>query len=364
MDRKLDSPSSQSRLDGRPDLLFDLGTKGLANLDLEKASVDRGHLDLELIPFSTAKQGPTRPAKARHADQRHPRRIPLQRASPQGANPARRKLPASSCRRLTQAVIMRAMAHCPSFALPLLWGTVLALSPISADAAPGATPNERAPASNASEAEVTPSPRKATGVSGPPDGRAFMVGVEGVILQAPPLRSRIVYIDPRLVGRSIAMGGLGVFGRYRPLQFIGLDVGVRSGSVRYKTQASETSVAQDQFMADAAVLLYLGRGKVAQFAVSGGLGGIYNRIGYQKSGGREGTQAFGSASFRLGAEAEFLIKRVAFVLSFRTYGVLTTRTRVRARGDLLDGRSGEDLRAPVPKFQTQISGSAGIASRF
>jgi hypothetical protein len=198
----------------------------------------------------------------------------------------------------------------------------------------------------------------------PPDGRAWMIGLEGVILQAPPLRSSVVHIDPRFVGRSIAMGGGGVFARYRPIQFIGFDLGARTGSVRYRGQDSETVVSQDQVLFDAGVLLYLGRGDVAQFAISGGLGGQYSRIGYEVESGLEGTQTFGSALFRLGAEAEFLVKRVAFVLSFRSYGVLTDRDSVRSRGDLLEGDAGERAKAPVPTAQTYLLGSAGIAFRF
>jgi hypothetical protein len=198
----------------------------------------------------------------------------------------------------------------------------------------------------------------------PPDGRSWMIGLEGVILQAPPLRSSVVHIDPRFVGRSIAMGGGGVFARYRPIQFIGFDLGARTGSVRYRSQDSETVVSQDQVLLDAGVLLYLGRGDVAQFAISGGLGGQYSRIGYEVESGLAGMQTFGSALFRLGAEAEFLVKRVAFVLSFRTYGVLTDRDSVRSRGDLLEGDAGERAKAPVPTAQTYLMGSAGIAFRF
>jgi hypothetical protein len=215
-----------------------------------------------------------------------------------------------------------------------------------------------------------PKPRRRWGakqadrLADPPDGRAWMIGLEGVILQAPPLRSRVVYIDPRFVGRSVAMGGGGLFARYRPIQFIGVDVGAHTGSVRYRGQDSETVVSQDQVLFDAGLLLYLGRGDVAQFALSGGVGGQYSRIGYELESGLEGTQTFGSALFRLGAEAEFLVKRVAFVLSFRTYGVLTDRDRVSNKGELLQGDTGPRTLAPVATLQTYLLGSAGIAFRF
>lgn len=261
--------------------------------------------------------------------------------------------------------------------LPLLAGILASVASPSADAAPPAGEPEDVDAPAAKDEPPTPAEPASNGrtrrkwgakqadrLADPPDGRAWMIGLEGVILQAPPLRSRVVHIDPRFVGRSIAMGGGGVFARYRPIQFIGFDLGARTGSVRYRGQDSETVVSQDQVLVDAGVLLYLGRGDVAQFALSGGLGGQFNRIGYDVASGLEGSQIFGSALFRLGAEAEFLVKRVAFVLSFRTYGVLTDRDAVSNKGALLQGDTGERARAPVPTYQTYLLGSAGIAFRF
>jgi hypothetical protein len=189
-----------------------------------------------------------------------------------------------------------------------------------------------------------------------------MVGIEGVVIQAPPLRPDIVYLDPRFVGRSVAMGGLGVFGRFRPNPYVGFDLGVRSGSLRYHNRDSNDQLAQDQVLADAGVLLYLGRGDVAQFALSGGLGGMYNRIGYDLGDRGEGVQTFGSGLVRIGAEAEFVVKRVAFILSFRSYGVFTDSSAARTRGAVFD--QARDTEAPVAKLQTLLLGSAGIAYRF
>lgn len=198
----------------------------------------------------------------------------------------------------------------------------------------------------------------------PPDGRAFALGVEGTILTAPPLRTRVVYVDPRFVGRSTALGGLGVFGRYRPLSFIGFDANIRTGSMRLRAQDDDTTISTDQVLADLGALLYLGRGKVSQFALSGGLGGQFQRVRYELDSGLRGTQSFGAFTIRVGAEAEFLVNRVAFVLSFRTYGVVTPRKNARSSGALFDGRSGEDTYAPVAALQTYLAGSAGIAYRF
>jgi len=201
-------------------------------------------------------------------------------------------------------------------------------------------------------------------LEGPPGGRAWSLGVEGTILTTPPLRTRVVYVDPRFVGRSTALGGLGVFGRYRPLSFIGFDASIRTGSLRLRAEDSDTTISNDQVLADIGALLFLGRGAVSQFALSGGLGGQFQRVRYDLDSGRRGTQSFGSFTIRVGAEAEFLVNRIAFVLSFRTYGVVTPRTRTRTSGSLFEGREGADLEAPVATFQTYLSGSAGIAYRF
>ena len=197
--------------------------------------------------------------------------------------------------------------------------------------------------------------------SPPPGNRKWMVGIEGVVMQAPPLRTEVVTIDARFVGRSVALGGLGVFGRYRPLSIVGFDLAIRSGSVRYGGRGDDSVTSQDQVMIDPGVMLYVGRGDVAQFAFSGGLGAMFTRIGYDLDNGPDGRQFFGSGLVRAGAEAEFIVKRVAFVLAFRTYGIFTDRSIVTNRGELFDV-TGRD--APVAAVQTVLVGSAGIAYRF
>lgn len=199
---------------------------------------------------------------------------------------------------------------------------------------------------------------------GPKDDRKWMIGVEGVVTQVPPLRVEVVFIDPRFIGRSVAMGGLGLFGRYRPSPFIGFDLSVRSGSVRFEDEDAGDTISHDQGLAELGALVYLGRGEVAQFALSGGLGGMYNRVGYDLGGERGGVHTWGSGVVRLGAEAEFLVKRVAFVLSFRSYGIFTKRDAVAKKGELLAVDRPENDRAPVATLQTQLAVSAGIAYRF
>jgi len=189
-----------------------------------------------------------------------------------------------------------------------------------------------------------------------------MIGLAGVIMQAPPIRTEVVYLDPRDIGRSVAMGGVGLFARWRAKPIFGLEADVRSGSVRYG-RSSEVTVSQDQILADLAALLYLGRGDVAQFALSGGVGGMASIVRYGGSDDATGRQTWGSATFRVGAEAEFLFKRLALVLSFRAYGVAAVRSGVKNKGELL-GRTGDRVLAPAPSFATMLVGSAGIAYRF
>ena len=248
----------------------------------------------------------------------------------------------------------RGPGHGPRSPLLALIGVLLA-TPGLAHAAPDEPASAEKPGGD---------PAKPGRLAGPPDGRAFALGVEGTILTAPPLRTRVVYVDPRFVGRSTALGGLGVFGRYRPLSFIGFDANIRTGSLRLRAEDNDTTISTDQVLADLGALLYLGRGKVSQFALSGGLGGQFQRVRYELDSGLRGSQSFGAFTIRVGAEAEFLVNRVAFVLSFRTYGVVTPRKNARSSGALFDGRSGEDTYAPVGTFQTYLAGSAGIAYRF
>jgi len=191
----------------------------------------------------------------------------------------------------------------------------------------------------------------------PPQGRKFMVGLEGVVFSAPPVQPEVIRLDPRFVGRSVALGGIGLFGRFRPISLLAVELGARSGSLRYNSTSTNNAVSQDQVAIDAAALLYLARGNVAQFALSGGVGGMWNRVGYQERG-ESSRQTFGSVLFRVGGEAEFLLKRVAFTLAFRNYAILTFRDQVNNRG--ID----KDVPAPVSKFQSSLMGSIGIAFRF
>ena len=186
--------------------------------------------------------------------------------------------------------------------------------------------------------------------------RRFLLGLEAVAIQVPALRPTVVTLDPRRVGSTVALGGVGLFGRFRANRWVGVDLNVRSGSVRYRLDDDDV-VSQDLILSEAGVLLYLASGEVGQFALDTGVGGVYNRVRYELE--NTGTQHYGSALFRLGASAEFLTKRVAFLLTLRAYGVLTTTAGARNVGDL-----GNAPGLPVARFQTYVSASAGVAYRF
>lgn len=267
-------------------------------------------------------------------------------------------------------------------ALPPLLSLLLAGAPAPGDTTapePDAEATGPGDATDAKPAEKEkPSPRESlaeqrgarrrawwsVGLPLPPTARRFIVGVEGVLAQAPPLRPTIVHLDPRALGRTVAMGGFGVFGRYRAFPMVGIEATVRSGSLRYADGRDDSVVSQDNVLADVGVLMYLARGEVAQFAVDAGLGGMWSRIHYEPDDGPDGTHTLGSGLVRVGADAEFLVKRVAFVLSLRGLGVFTTPARAKASGGLFEGSSAAVRRAPVPALQTWLVASAGLGYRF
>lgn len=261
------------------------------------------------------------------------------------------------------------MAVLTSLALAL----ALASAPTADAAAPAAAAESPPPA-----AATTPAPRvDATAAGGDaraqrrarfieegaPAKRRFLVGIAGVLMQVPPLRLRAVPIDARDVGRTVALGGLGLFGRFRPRPIVGLELDIRSGSVRYTRKDADVSVRQDQLLVDVGALLYLGRGDVFQLALAGGVGGMATQVRYDAFEA-SGRQRYGAFTLRVGADAEFLLKRIAIILSFRTYGIVTDRDRATSRGAVLARTNDEGRRAPMATFSTMLSGSIGIAYRF
>lgn len=195
-----------------------------------------------------------------------------------------------------------------------------------------------------------------------PRARNFMVGIEGVGLQVPALRPRITTIDPRFLGRSVTLGGLGLFGRWQVAKIVGLELGVRSGSLRYRNAGDV--ISQDMVMGEAGVLLYLYRGAIGQFALDAGAGAQVHSLRYELTGRPTGSQIVLAGLVRVGADVEVRLRRLAFTASLRSYGVISDVARTHTRGALFEDVSESQRRAPVAVFQTHLFGSVGIAYRF
>lgn len=195
-----------------------------------------------------------------------------------------------------------------------------------------------------------------------PRTRRFMLGIEGVGLQVPALRPRITALDARYLGGSVTLGGVGLVGRWQVVPLVGLELGVRSGSLRYRTEAG--LISQDMVLAEAGALLYVARGAIGHLALDGGGGGLMHAIRYELDGRPAGSQIVGAALIHVGADLELRLRRVAFTASLRTYGVISDVGRTRTRGALFDGVAAALRQAPVPVFQTYLLGSVGIAYRF
>ena len=61
---------------------------------------------------------------------------------------------------------------------------------------------------------------------------------------------------------------------------------------------------------------------------------------------------------------ELLLGRFALTFSLRAHGVVTNAARTRATGPLFSGAEESLRRAPLPRFQTYLLGSAGLLYRF
>ncbi len=196
-----------------------------------------------------------------------------------------------------------------------------------------------------------------------PPPRRFLVGLEGVGTQVPVPRTDVLRIDPRFSGDSGTLIGLGLVGRYRPIELISLEATLRSGSIRYRREGGDT-LLQDLVLADLGLVLWLARGKVGQFGLDAGWGGAFNQIRYTL-GEDTSSQRYGSATFRVGADVELRGQRLAFIMALRGYGVLTDPRAVSSRGAAFEGAAADDgARAPSAVFQAWVAGSLGIAYRF
>jgi hypothetical protein len=192
--------------------------------------------------------------------------------------------------------------------------------------------------------------------------RRWALGLEGVGLQIPPLRPRVADLDPRYLGGSVTLGGVGAVGRVRVVPEIAIELAVRSGSVRYRSAGD--LVSQDVLLAEIGALVFLARGEVGQFAFDAGVGGLAHSIRYELGSGQSGAQLAPAFSVRVGADLELLLGRFALTFSLRAHGVVTDAARTRATGPLFSGADESLRRAPLPRFQTYLLGSAGLLYRF
>lgn len=192
--------------------------------------------------------------------------------------------------------------------------------------------------------------------------RRWALGIEGVALQIPPLRPRVAALDGRYLGASATLGGFGALARVRVVPEVALELAVRSGSLRYRSDGD--LISQDLLLAELGVLLYLARGDVGHVAVDAGLGGLGHAIRYDLADGRAGRQLVGGASVHVGVDLELLLGRVALAFSLRSHGVVTDVGRTRATGPLFAGASTRDRQAPLPRFQTYLLGAVGLLYRF
>lgn len=205
-------------------------------------------------------------------------------------------------------------------------------------------------------------PTTASAAAAEPRPRRFMLGIEGLGLQVPALRPRITRFDPRYLGRSVTLGGVGLVGRWQAAPIVGLELGVRSGSLRYHHGGDV--ISQDMVTGEAGVLLYLARGAIGQLALDAGAGGMMHAIRYELEGRPGGTQIVAAGLIRVGVDLELRLRRLAFTASLRSYGVISDVARTRTRGALFAEVSDVVRRAPVAVFQTHLLGSVGIAYRF
>ncbi len=188
-----------------------------------------------------------------------------------------------------------------------------------------------------------------------------MLGIDGHGLQIPVLRPRVTTLDRRYLGNTVTLGGVGVFGRWQAVPLIGFELGVRTGSLRY--HSSSDVISQDIVLAELGVLLYVLRGQVGHVALDAGGGGLVHAIRYELAG-PNGSQVVGAGLFRVGLNLELRLRRIAFIATLRSYGVITDLARTRARGELFEDASPSLRQAPLARYQTYVLGSLGVAYRF
>jgi len=192
-----------------------------------------------------------------------------------------------------------------------------------------------------------------------------MLGLEGVGWVTPGLDIPLLRLDPRFVGRSTTPVGLGVFVRYDPNPILTVELGTRSGSLRYRSDdgAPSRQVLLDYFVPSAGLLLWPFRADVARFGLDMGVGGIYSIARYDLAQGRS-RQSWGAFAVRAGFDVEVGGPRLSLLLSLQAHGVITPVDTAVSEGSLFEGTTKSERRAPVTPLASWVSGTLGLGYRF
>jgi hypothetical protein len=241
--------------------------------------------------------------------------------------------------------------HRRVIAAATLLGTTLALGP-APDAKNEPVTDEAS--ESAESASETSAPKET-----PAPPRKFLVGIQAVGIQVPPIRPYRIELDRRFVGNTATMAGLGIMGRYRPVERVSVELGIRSGSARYEL-SDDRVLSHDMVLADMGLVLWVAHGKGGRVGLDMGVGGAFNALRYNL--GPRSSQIFGFGHVRGGATAELSFRRFAFLFAVRAFGTFTGGNSAN-RGPLFDG-AGAEAEAPIPKLQLIVAGSLGVGYRF
>ncbi len=205
-----------------------------------------------------------------------------------------------------------------------------------------------------------PSSRPPSMFQPPDDSRRVLLGLELVGMQVPTLVPGVVRIDPRGIGRSATMIGLGALLRVRVHRMISLDVSARSGTLRFRDQSDV--VDHDRFMTEIGVLLDFVRTQSFRLGVDGGAGLSLDQIRYTIDGDKS-RQRWLTGLARIGLDIEFSTRRLSFLGAVRLVGAGATPSATANRGPLFRDET-RDAPAPIDPLQLWIVGVFGVAYRF
>lgn len=196
-----------------------------------------------------------------------------------------------------------------------------------------------------------------------PPQRVVLLGLEGVGWVAPPLASDLVPFDARFVGRSTTPVGMGLLVRYDPNPLVTVELGTRSGSIRYRDRDGGRQVLHDFFAPALSFFVWPLRARQARFGLDAGVGGLYAIARYDVDGARS-RQSWGSVTVRAGVDVEVGGPRLSLLFSLHGYGVVTPTETAVSEGPLFEGTRASQRRAPVSRWASWVSGSLGLGYRF